>query len=1376
MAFGSVAIFNAADVQAATPTPTQFANAAELANFINSLTPVYGAYVHGANVVTTQFRNMADLVAFMNDALPTQRVGDARFPVSVTAEMLAALNPSVVLVDSAGTLPANAGVRLADFNAFVRSFDWGSYANDPTTTPPVVPVARPVFVGDAAGTGVDLSAATGVNDFINPTPPTPTHRAWNLPEQNIGTVLLGSGVLLSDANLALLNAFIAELNPIATNVSIADDAADVIAANAPFTTTAEVAANEALSALIVDTIVTPPPTTPDYLTPSVAARNVAAHRNRATQVFGTLGAAGIGGGSMSQGESVLIVHQADLTQGAGLAADLTRNVTVEIDPVAAEVIFTGAPTGWGFLSSVMPAPAHASRQSDLASQPGFELITLADGAAGIYFRGVHRIAVNQYAFGPTWAERQADSAVLDAITGAGNWTAVPYVLRRFDNATVELAFVVEHARSITATGVANAGITSVGGGGAGSGFIFFPLHFVRPAADVDTIIRFSGQSDVLPNATRPVHITQLGNRVVFGSNVATGILGGGMVPHSVNSQMASINIIENQVGALIQNTTNGMPVQRLFRVVLPVDNAFFSTQHIRFGWVNANFGSGGGFMRPVTGTANYIFGASAVGDTGSVSLSINPALLTAITNGSAAYAPHNTIAARYSNLPVGDRQNAFINDLRAGSVPAGDFVQALGHHTQHVAFITEPGVGHQQQLVVVLAEVPAAARQTGLTAQLQIGWHEATLALRPSITHRNHQSPVFGAVTATVWQGAAIAHMTGGSGVIANLGTGHLQLVAAPAQGGLPATMVSGRLYGTILGQNIPRNTHNGAVVTPNAPMVWWGAAVAGGGPARTVGAEAMLGASRRVRLEETHPMSAPPHARFNFILTDADGYPLEGARIAAVQINTNALGSTVNSGIQGAWQNRVGSQGAAGTARHNGTFIAGSPVGTLTGGAAPGITGNAMVHFSDEGNAVAVQGVSLNAEATDRMAMDLRFWISTAPDFEGNVYVTVDDNVAWWDQFIGFDPNVPITGNTLHIATFRRAVHVEAVSTNAHIGFMRQDVGSITVREVQHGDLRLNGTVELSLTENIHAAAWAHGGRTFTDFWPVRIANISAGTGANAPLVTPSTRQLAGEIELLIGRASRVTPATIVISDIEARLDWAVPHGNVALIARGDAILNNDYFEMNTVWANNVGAVGAVGAHRLLGQNEVGYRRYGHTGIVIEDYIRVVTPGAGAAHNVQNSVRIPWASSPSFELALPGQNFATRSFANVAGDALTSINVDGRVFVPVRSVIEALGGTIDAILNDDGIGVRAVRASMGGTVVEWTIGSVNYTVTGGARPGTWTMTTDNIHTRPFIATYGTNGGNNYNNDTTFLPIRYIADAFDLRFDLGDGYTIINPR
>ena len=237
------------------------------------------------------------------------------------------------------------------------------------------------------------------------------------------------------------------------------------------------------------------------------------------------------------------------------------------------------------------------------------------------------------------------------------------------------------------------------------------------------------------------------------------------------------------------------------------------------------------------------------------------------------------------------------------------------------------------------------------------------------------------------------------------------------------------------------------------------------------------------------------------------------------------------------------------------------------------------------------------------------------------------------------------------------------------------------------------------------------------------------------------------------------------------------MPNTDIALVGRGDAILNNDHFVMNAIGVIGGGIqAGGIGAGaNLLSPGQTGFRRYGFTGLVVENYIDVTTPGATEEGFLtpggQQPVNLPTIvvnHLPSATFTVDGASVThyggSQSVNITPGQVVNGVQViAGRLYVPLRSiVVEGLGGEVSWIPGPAGGSEgSAVTGTLNGRTAIFPVGSLTfYDYLGRTIPAPYGMAA-------FIGngTVGVAG-------RTYVPLRSIALAFGLELDgMGAGGT-----
>jgi hypothetical protein len=522
------------------------------------------------------------------------------------------------------------------------------------------------------------------------------------------------------------------------------------------------------------------------------------------------------------------------------------------------------------------------------------------------------------------------------------------------------------------------------------------------------------------------------------------------------------------------------------------------------------------------------------------------------------------------------------------------------------------------------------------------------------------------------------------------------------------------------------------------------------------VGHRAEHGNVATVRFEELVPNSAWTAHRLTFTLLDSDGNPHPHASIHNVYFEPLVVG------VGGAIATNMPS-------RVHGNFI--NEVGISQPGQQ--IAG-ASVNFGPDGNSVTIANTRL-AQAiwdTGRIAYIAQFGITADVNFEGEVWIGVTDTgVAHAGAQFGTLDVEPVL-----VSNVRRGIRVETETTPVQVGFQTVDIADITIHEVRVGDFRTGRNIRLSLGEY---GAGTTAGQSNIQFIPIsalQIDNHLEIGGAASPQQRVNARLqptggVADHLQVNIIQATRGNePSWLRLHNLNVRIVRDVPYGVYELVIRGTSVLNNENFVDLNLRANNTPML----------PNETGFARYGHGPYMYFDFLDVLTPGAGAGNIARNTqIIIPWEAGTQFYV-----NGELQNFEDYHGNILTSVNMTaptvvntvlvptGRQFVPLRPIIEALGGYIQFHAGNLYEGIPHVLVGIvGANRVYFRIGVDSYRTTSAGMD--IPMRTDGIIVKPFIGD-GVHG----NVGVTYLPIRYIVEALGLDWvaDNATRTTIINPE
>jgi len=456
---------------------------------------------------------------------------------------------------------------------------------------------------------------------------------------------------------------------------------------------------------------------------------------------------------------------------------------------------------------------------------------------------------------------------------------------------------------------------------------------------------------------------------------------------------------------------------------------------------------------------------------------------------------------------------------------------------------------------------------------------------------------------------------------------------------------------------------------------------------------DSFVGQTRRIFVEEVVP-GAALNRELRFTLTDADGEPLDTAKIAAVQ-----FGSGVRPGVGGAgMMNGI----PANRNFHNAVAPQGS-VHRFIGPAASGVTGNVAVTFSEDGRSVSINGLQPNDTVNRRFWLEATFFLSTDVNSDDPVYVTLAQRGP---GMAGFDYDFVYPSATIQLANVDMLFEIDSEPTNIPHRAQRIDVEDVVVTELVSGALRQDRQVEIAIAELGVPTT-----RTDVGFNPINNNNVTT-TGGLAVGVLP--RPLgAHAIRMNVNStSSRTTPGTLTLSDLDVFVNQAVPVGTYGVVARGNAILDNDAAELNRRLGGGINPSAPM------------YRRYGFGGLLFEPFMNITMPGAygtGGGAVVDPSVARVTARQNSAFVEIDDR---VVTMTNVNGQATPMFHYAGTNFFPMRGIAQVYGSehavawTFLTPANDRTVdwapGVEVeVTINLGSRTIVFTTGSTTFTVNG---------------------------------------------------------------
>jgi hypothetical protein len=576
-----------------------------------------------------------------------------------------------------------------------------------------------------------------------------------------------------------------------------------------------------------------------------------------------------------------------------------------------------------------------------------------------------------------------------------------------------------------------------------------------------------------------------------------------------------------------------------------------------------------------------------------------------------------------------------------------------------------------------------------------------------AVGHANTNNPVSGYVDVTIGNNIV------GTNSIGNLGTQQTALVQSPNPAN-PLVMRTGEFvsYGFAferatgaIGEIV--NITSGRTYTEGA----WRRQPHAQSNTVAMTRNDFAGRTAQVNLTEIAAASGFNPREFTFAATDADGYVLPDVKIAAVHFHTTGTGGNGRGITNTTFYNIQGSQGLAGIPNRNWAVLGGAlgANAAWSGQAVSGTTPDPIIEFSPDGHHVAVMGLRTEVlglgdagrpQQNQRLQIQARFYLSVNPNFEGPIYISVDDNRNFDMQF---RTDFITTDGIVHIANARKPVTVESTPTTANIGFATVAVNNIVISEDRPGDLRQGGTIEIGLGEHDHSVRpWS--GLGFNAVSATNVAVTNANPNPSLAAAVNVATQPGGIVTLQVTRPTTAsTPSVITLSNLSVQAHQSVPVGHYNLYVRGSAIMDNDYWLVNN--RVNPGQF----AQPLLQFNETGHRRYAFThGLMIQDnpiFVSVVHPTPGGVFT-------------SVLRATVGSNIVsvdnvTRQMTNVDGVATPVLNIQDRTFIPLRGLMDVLEGSVSwGFTNGPGTPVF-VEIAIADRVVLFTVGSTTAIVNG---------------------------------------------------------------
>lgn len=382
--------------------------------------------------------------------------------------------------------------------------------------------------------------------------------------------------------------------------------------------------------------------------------------------------------------------------------------------------------------------------------------------------------------------------------------------------------------------------------------------------------------------------------------------------------------------------------------------------------------------------------------------------------------------------------------------------------------------------------------------------------------------------------------------------------------------------------------------------------------------------------------------------------------------------------------------------------------------------------YFTEDGHSFVMTDIEIPIDELGYA--ELTFALTAEPNFEGDVYVKVTGNALADNYYYDTIENEGI----VQIATFIPAVTAEAKVSSIEIGFQRYDVDTVVITENYDADLGAG----LIANNKLQLAIGEYGNGRLSNymyFTPITKDDYTVEGDKTFNLSNPmynGGNYLSYErvIEFTVVRASSQFGATITLTNLQINIDRGVPQGEYDFLVGGRAFVQN--------WQDEYTAA-------------YNYDLFDIWGVIVKDYIKVATPGANVPF--KQTVEV-WAGS---DVALVnGVEFQME---------VPVLNVDGRLFIPIRFVAVALGVDDSSITFDDIS--RKVVIFTAEKIVTFTQDSSVYTVNGTEM----NMAENGVISKMFI---------DEKTGRSYIPFRYLAYAFQIpvSYDEATGIATYNPK
>lgn len=297
----------------------------------------------------------------------------------------------------------------------------------------------------------------------------------------------------------------------------------------------------------------------------------------------------------------------------------------------------------------------------------------------------------------------------------------------------------------------------------------------------------------------------------------------------------------------------------------------------------------------------------------------------------------------------------------------------------------------------------------------------------------------------------------------------------------------------------------------------------------------------------------------------------------------------------------------------------------------------------------------------TDKVKLEMKFWLSIAPGFEGDVVLSVSGNALEEDL------------NTVTIAKAKNPIVVEAKSvTDIVIGYQGQETADFSITEAEAGILERAKTVKIALTDGISRKMSFAVVPTVSIDGDLKIGTVKLTASDNSTAFTSTLGDSSsGTLSFAINGGSSKA-STINFSNVQVYLDRTVSYTNVKpyqIIVWGDAVAAN--YDATTKANNDTFTIPGYAV----------------------DYVKVVTSAEGNTVLPKVSVTI---GDPIMTIGDKTVTMDTTPFIDPASNS---------TMIPVRFVAEALGIPSDQVRFVDQDRTVTIYAN-DGRVIQFQIGS----------------------------------------------------------------------